>query len=126
METYVTIDGIDGKKFDTVEDAVLYIEEQEIETAEIDIYSEDGTFLEYQTIESKNNYSFVMYGIFTIVNDNGQQEWFNNTEMQYNSEQEAREIIGDLPQGEYIISKIQQDVYTYYEYTDIDTIFVTK
>ena len=121
MKTYVTIDGIDGKKFDTVEDAVLYIEEQEMETAEIDIYSEDGTFLEYQTIESKNDYSFVMYGIF-IINDNGQQEWYNNTETQYNTEEEAREIIGNLPQGKYIISKIQQDVYTYYEYEDIDII----
>lgn len=121
MKTYVTIDGIDGKKFDTVEDAVLYIEEQEMETAEIDIYSEDGTFLEYQTIESKNDYSFVMYGIF-IINDNGQQEWYNNTETQYNTEEETREIIGNLPQGKYIISKIQQDVYTYYEYEDIDII----
>lgn len=121
MKTYVTIDGIDGKKFDTVEDAVLYIEEQEMETAEIDIYSEDGTFLEYQTIESKKDYSFVMYGIF-IINDNGQQEWYNNTETQYNTEEEAREIIGNLPQGKYIISKIQQDVYTYYEYEDIDII----
>lgn len=121
MKTYVAIDGIDGKKFDTVEDAVLYIEEQEMETAEIDIYSEDGTFLEYQTIESKNDYSFVMYGIF-IINDNGQQEWYNNTETQYNTEEEAREIIGNLPQGKYIISKIQQDVYTYYEYEDIDII----
>lgn len=47
MKTYVTIDGIDGKKFDTVEDAVFYIKEQELETTEeIDIYSEDGTFLE--------------------------------------------------------------------------------
>lgn len=126
MKTYVTIDGIDDKKFDTVEDAVFYIKEQELETTEeIDIYSEDGTFLEYQTIESKNDYSFVMYGIF-IINDNGQQEWYGNTETQYNTEEETREIIGNLPQGEYIISKIQQDVYTYYEYTDIDTIFVTK
>lgn len=120
MKTYVTIDSIDGKKFDTVEDAVLYIEEQEIETTEINIYSEDGTFLEYQTIESKNSYSFVMYGIF--VNNNGRQEWYNNTETQYNSEQETREIINDLPQGEYVISMIKQDVYTYYEYKDIDTI----
>jgi len=126
MKTYVKIDGIDDKKFDTVEDAVLYIKEQELETTEeIDIYSEDGTFLEYQTVDSKDNYSFVMYGIF-IINDNGQQEWYGNTETQYNTEEETREIIGNLPQGEYIISKIQQDVYTYYEYTDIDTIFVTK
>lgn len=66
-----------------------------------------------------------MYGIF-IINDNGQQEWYGNTETQYNTEEETREIIGNLPQGEYIISKIQQDVYTYYEYTNIDTIFVTK
>lgn len=122
MKTYVTIDGIDGKKFDTVEDAVIYIKEQEMETAEIDIYSEDGTFLEYQTIESKNDYSFVMYGIFIIVNDNGLQEWYNNTETQYNSEQETREIIGNLPQGEYIISKIEQDVFSYYEYKDIEII----
>ena len=122
MKTYVTIDGIDGKKFDTVEDAVFYIKEQELETTEeIDIYSEDGTFLEYQTVDSKNDYSFVMYGIF-IINDNGQQEWYGNTETQYNTEEEAREIIGNLPQGKYIISKIQQDVYTYYEYEDIDII----
>ena len=122
MKTYVTIDGIDGKKFDTVEDAVFYIKEQELETTEeIDIYSEDGTFLEYQTVDSKNDYSFVMYGIF-IINDNGQQEWYGNTETQYNTEEEAREIIGNLPQGKYIIPKIQQDVYTYYEYEDIDII----
>lgn len=122
MKTYVKIDGIDDKKFDTVEDAVFYIKEQELETTEeIDIYSEDGTFLEYQTVDSKNDYSFVMYGIF-IINDNGQQEWYGNTETQYNTEEEAREIIGNLPQGKYIISKIQQDVYTYYEYEDIDII----
>lgn len=120
MKTYVAIDGIDGKKFDTVEDAVLYIEEQEIETTEINIYSEDGTFLEYQTIESKNNYIFAMYGIF--VNNYGYQEWYNNTETQYNSEQETREIVNDLPQGEYIISMIKQDMSTYYESEDIDII----
>lgn len=58
MKIYVTIDGVD-KRFDTMQDAVQYAEDNfddEIESFEMDVYSESGEHIDNQTVE-RNPYS---------------------------------------------------------------------
>ena len=45
MKTYVELKGTD-RKFDTIEDAIQEAENQQLETADIEVYSEDGELLE--------------------------------------------------------------------------------
>ena len=58
MKTYVTIDNVD-ERFPTMQDAVQYAEDSfddEIESFEMDVYSESGEHIDNQTVE-RNPYS---------------------------------------------------------------------
>ena len=58
MKTYVIIDNVD-KRFPTIQDAVQYAEDNlddEIESFEMDVYSESGEHIDNQTVE-RNPYS---------------------------------------------------------------------
>lgn len=66
MKTYVELKNND-RKFDTIEDAIQEAENQQLETADIEVYSEDGELLEWQTAE-RNPYSgdlvYSTWGVF--------------------------------------------------------------
>lgn len=66
MNTYVELKG-DDRKFDTIGDAIEEAERQQLDTADIYVYSEDGELLEWQTTE-RNPYSgdlvYSTWGVF--------------------------------------------------------------
>lgn len=62
MKTYITIDNV-NRKFDTMRDAVQYAEDNfddELESFEMNVYSENGEYLEDQiVVRNPHNESFV-------------------------------------------------------------------
>lgn len=66
MNTYVELKG-DDRKFDTIGDAIEEAERQQLDTADIYVYSEDGELLEWQIAE-RNPYSgdlvYSTWGVF--------------------------------------------------------------
>ena len=68
MKTFVELNA--DLRFDTIEDAIIEAENQELEIAEIDVYAEDGTYLESQTA-TRNPYSgdlvYTTWGVFAVT-----------------------------------------------------------
>lgn len=90
MKTYVEYQ---GKKFDTISDAIEYAEEIAAETAEIDVYdSSDNCYLEGQTAK-RNPYSndlvYITWGVFF---DDNCDNWIG----EINSYDEAYEMAINL------------------------------
>lgn len=68
MKTFVELNA--DLRFDTIEEAIIEAENQELEIAEIDVYAEDGTYLESETA-TRNPYSgdlvYTTWGVFAVT-----------------------------------------------------------
>lgn len=106
MKTYVELKN-DDRKFDTIEGAIQEAENQQLETVDIYVYSEDGELLEWQTVE-RNPYSndlvYSTWGVFRAsFYDNGEIEQTEILREQINSRKEAIDAALDLmDHGVYI------------------------
>lgn len=99
MKTYVELKN-DNRKFDTIEDAIQEAENQQLETADIEVYSEDGELLEWQTAE-RNPYSgdlvYSTWGVFRgDIDDDGKLVASEILREQINSRKEAIDIALEL------------------------------
>lgn len=99
MKTYVELKN-DDRKFDTIEDAIQEAERQQLETADIEVYSEDGELLEWQTAE-RNPYSndlvYSTWGVFRgDIGDDGKLVASEILREQINSRKEAIDIALEL------------------------------
>lgn len=109
MGDYKTYAMVDGRRFDDIEDAVAYIENSGADTAIVEIWDTTDCFVDDQKVTAENNYSYSAYAVF-VCDDDGSQDWYNNTETFYNSEREAIEAISATDYGEYDIVSIEQTV----------------
>ena len=99
MNTYVELKCFDNK-FGTIEDAIQFAEDKELETAEIFIFSEDGTILESQDCGRTSDDEALIYytwGIFGYCYSNtGKIEDYDILSEYIDSEKQAREIAETL------------------------------
>lgn len=99
MKTYVELKGTD-RKFDTIEDAIQEAENQQLETADIEVYSEDGELLEWQTAERNTHSGDLVYstrGVFKEnIDDDGKLVASEILREQINSRKEAIDIALEL------------------------------
>lgn len=116
MMTIALVNEFLGKRFETVEDAVMAISEKGLEFADIDIYAvdEDGciiTWLDTISVSSESGYEFYMYSVFPEDGDIGYM---------YNTAEEIYDMKNTFKPGKYGICRITQTVerYLYTETTD--------
>lgn len=99
MKTYVELKN-DDRKYDTIEDAIQEAERQQLETADIEVYSEDGELLEWQTAERNPHSGDLVYstwGVFKArFNDDGELINCDALREQINSRKEAIDIALEL------------------------------
>lgn len=62
---------IGSEGFIDIEEAVIYAEDNELKSAEIDVYNVFGKLVESQTINAADNYKYYAYAIFEVVEDDG-------------------------------------------------------
>lgn len=116
---------LNGQKFSEIDDAVRKAKEDKLKSAEIDIYDDDGDCVEIQTVTSEDDYEYYAYAVFRALDVELEEwDWYGNTEVCYNSEYEARDVVNAAAPGTYRITKVTQTVSEYGEGTDIDTIVV--
>ena len=116
---------LNGQKFSEIEDAVRKAKEDKLNSAEIDIYDDDGDCVEIQTVTSEDDYEYHAYAVFRDRElEREEWEWYGNTEVCYNTEYEARDVVNAAAPGRYSITKVTQTVSEYVEDTNIDTIVV--
>ena len=83
MESYVKIENVD-KRFGTMQDAVQYAEDNfddEIESFEIDIYSESGELIDNQTVEwnpYSNQFVYAAWGFGVSKWNDNEYDWYVN------------------------------------------------
>ena len=74
MKTYVELKNND-RKFDTIEDAIQEAESQQLDTADIEVYSEDGELLEWQAAERNPHSGDLVYSTWGVfrgdIDDDG-------------------------------------------------------
>lgn len=123
MNTYVELKGFDNK-FDTIDDAIQFAEDKQLETAEIFVFSEDGDILESQECERNPHSGDLVYytwGVFgyTFYEENAEIESSDILAEDINSEEEAREIADTLKEkfGRYNKVTIAHCGTTLSEYT---------
>lgn len=122
MKTYVMLN---GERYLEIEDAVEAAERQELESAEIYVYSDNGELVETQNITAEDNYQYHAYAVFRDRElEREEWEWYGNTEVCYNTEYEARDVVNAAAPGRYSITKVTQTVSEYVEDTDIETITI--
>lgn len=99
MKTYVELKGTD-RKFDTIEDAIQEAENQQLETADIEVYSEDGELLEWQTAERNPHSGDLVYSTWGVfredIGDDGKLVGSEILREQINSRKEAIDIALEL------------------------------
>lgn len=99
MKTYVELKN-DDRKFDTIEDAIEAAECQQLDTADIYVYSEDGKLLEWQTVEKNTNSGDLVYSTWGVFRasfyDSGEIEQTEILREQINSRKEAIDAALDL------------------------------
>lgn len=117
MKTYVMMN---NKKFNTVEDAVIEAENLHLESADIDIYTEDGKYIESQTIREDEMYSFIMYTVGRTDTENW--EYYHNIEKYYNTAEEAALSVKRKDRKNVRIDAVNQTTDTYFETVEIYTI----
>ena len=125
MMTIALVDEFPGKRFETVEDAVIAISEKQLEFVDIDIYEvdEDGciiTWVDGITVSREENYLFSAYALFTECD--GILEWFDNDEACYNSAQEVWNLLSSVPDGKYQIARVTQTIREYRYIDEIETV----
>lgn len=128
MMTIALVDNFPGKRFETVEDAVMVISEKRLELADIDIYEvdEDGciiTFLDTVSVSREENYLFYAYAL--LVECDFILEWYGNTETCYNTAQEVWDLLSSVPDGMYMIGRVTQTLHEYRHIDEIETVKVT-
>lgn len=109
MSDYKTYVVVGDLRFDDIEDAVDYVERSSIDAATVEIWDADGNFVSSQEVTAEDSYSYVAYAVFAVDED-GLNDWYNDTETFYNSEREAIEAISAKDYGEYDIVAITQTV----------------
>lgn len=83
MKTYITIDNV-NRKFDTMRDAVQYAEDNfddEIESFEMNVYSENGEYLEDQTVERNpysNQFVYAAWGFGISKWNDSDYDWYGD------------------------------------------------
>ena len=83
MKTYITIDNVD-RKFDTIRDAVQYAEDNfddEIESFEMDVYSENGEHIDNQTVERNpysNQFVYAAWGFGVSKWNDNEYDWYED------------------------------------------------
>lgn len=83
MKTYITIDNVD-RKFDTIRDAVQYAEDNfddEIESFEMDVYSENGEHIDNQTVERNpysNQFVYAAWGFGVSKWNDNEYDWYGD------------------------------------------------
>lgn len=99
MKTYVELKN-DNRKFDTIEDAIQEAENQQLETADIEVYSEDGELLEWQTAERNPHSGDLVYSTWGVfrgdIDDDGKLIGSDILREQINSRKEAIDIALEL------------------------------
>ena len=117
MKTYVMMN---NKKFNTVEDAVIEAENLHLESADIDIYTDDGKYIESQTVREDEMYSFIMYAAGRTDTENW--EYYHNIEKYYNTAEEAALSVEKKDRKNVRIDAVNQTTNTYFETVEIYTI----
>lgn len=120
-----TIAKIDERKFDEIEAAVEWIVSQDLESAEVDIYEVDENkeatrYIESFTVSANDGYEFSAYGLFKWNESSEEYEWYNNTEILYNSQDEILDLKDKLEPGKYEISSIAQTLSEYLNDTVVE------
>lgn len=120
-----TIAKIDERKFDEIETAVEWIVSQDLESAEVDIYEVDENkeatrYIESFTVSANDGYEFSAYGLFKWNESSEEYEWYNNTEILYNSQDEILDLKDKLEPGKYEISSIAQTLSEYLNDTVVE------
>lgn len=83
MKTYVIIDNVD-KRFPTIQDAVQYAEDNfddEIESFEMDVYSESGEHIDNQTVERNpysNQFVYAAWGFGVSKWNDNEYDWYED------------------------------------------------
>lgn len=99
MKTYVELKN-DDRKFDTIGDAIQEAERQQLETADIEVYSEDGELLEWQTAERNPHSGDLVYSTWGVfrgdIDDDGNLVASEILREQINSRKEAIDIALEL------------------------------
>lgn len=111
---------MNNKRFNTVEDAVIEAENLHLESADIDIYTEDGKYIESQTVREDEMYSFIMYTIGRTDTENW--EYYHNIEKYYNTAEEAALSVEEKDRKNVRIDAVDQTTDTYFETVEIYTI----
>lgn len=89
MKTYVEYQ---GKKFDTISDAIEYAEDIAAETAKIDVYDNSGNYLEGQTAERNPYSNDLVYTTWGVFLDDNCDHWIG----EINSHDDAYEMAVNL------------------------------
>lgn len=99
MKTYVELKN-DDRKFDTIEDAIQEAESQQLDTADIEVYSEDGELLEWQAAERNPHSGDLVYSTWGVfrgdIDDDGNLVASEILREQINSRKEAIDIALEL------------------------------
>lgn len=114
MKTYTMMN---GKKFDSIESAVEAAENAKLTTCEIDVYAENGDYLDTQNLERDDDdeeFVYVSYGVFC---DSEWCKWAGGYEVTFNTPEEAaaygKSLKGFEP-DELEIHGIEQTLSEYY------------
>ena len=111
------------KRYEEIQDAVMEAEKNEVESAEIDIYDDNGDYIETQEVSAENGYRYHAYAVFEEAYGT-EWKWYGNIEECYNTQDEAYVAVDHAAPGRYKITKITQTVSEYIDDDDIDTIDV--
>lgn len=114
---------IGNEGFIDIEEAVIYAEDSNLNSAEIDVYNDFGKLVESQTINAGDNYKYYAYAIFEAVEDDGVNaplwDWYNDREVFYNTVEECQRVLEFAHIGRYKIVAVYQDLTTYFDDRDI-------
>lgn len=118
--SYVKI-GSEG--FIDIEEAVIYAEDNELNSAVIDVYNDFGKYVESQTINSADKYKYYAYAIMVVCEDDGVNaplwDWYNDHEVFFNTVEECQRALEFAHIGRYKIVAVYQDLSTYFYDRDI-------
>ena len=109
MMTRLLVDEFPGKRFNTIEAAVIAITKKGLEFADIDIYEVDAdgciiTWIETISVSSENNYEYYQYSVFTEGKEVG---------MMYNTIDEIYDMKCTFEPGKYEICRVVQTLKEY-------------
>lgn len=106
MKIYAIMNDV---KYDDLEAAVMSAEEQELESIEIDIYSDDDKYMRTVETRKEDGYTYTAYCVW----DWEKQNYLNEMEVFYDCYESAVEVVKKAPAGHYTIDTVLQDVGQY-------------